>query len=69
MRNSSWIGHFNMVKLHIFNHYVTWTKKIRTLDDVNTALTEALHEIVKAAFHHCNKVNYIIFLRQAKTGH
>jgi hypothetical protein len=30
-----------------------------TLDNVNTALTEALHKTVKAAFRHSNRVDFI----------
>jgi anti-sigma regulatory factor (Ser/Thr protein kinase) len=30
-----------------------------TLDNVNTALTEALHNTVKSAFRHSNKVDFV----------
>ncbi len=53
------MGHFDIPKLHALTHYATWIKKMGTLDDVNTALTEALHKTVKAAFRHSNKVDFI----------
>jgi hypothetical protein len=52
-------GHFDMPKLYALSHYSTWIKEMRTLNNVNIALTEALHETVKVAFCHSNKVDFV----------
>jgi hypothetical protein len=52
------LGHFDIPKLHALTHYAPWIKRMGTLDNVNTALTEALHKTVKAAFRYSNKVNF-----------
>lgn len=48
-----------MPKLYALSHYSTWIKEMRTLNNVNIALTEALHETVKVAFCHSNKVDFV----------
>jgi hypothetical protein len=57
--NGQPMGHFDIPKLHALTHYSTWIKSMGTLDNVNTALIEALHKTVKAAFWHSNKVDFI----------
>jgi hypothetical protein len=57
--NGQAMGHFNIPKLHVLTQYSSWIKKMCTLDNVNTAVTEALHKTVKAAFCHSNKVDFI----------
>ncbi len=54
------MGHCNIPKLHSLTHYSDWIKEMGTLDNVNTALTEALHKTVKAAFRHSNKVDFLL---------
>jgi hypothetical protein len=56
------MGHFDIPKLHTLTHYSTWINRMGTLDNVNTALTEALHKTVKAAFRHSNKVDFILHM-------
>jgi hypothetical protein len=53
------MGHFNILKLHARTHYNTWIRDMGALDNVNTALTKALYKIVKAAFRHSNKVDFL----------
>jgi sugar/nucleoside kinase (ribokinase family) len=53
------MGHFDIPKLYALFHYVLWIRKMGILVNVNTALTEALHKTVKAAFRHSNKVDFI----------
>jgi hypothetical protein len=57
--NGQPMGHFDIPKLHALTHYSSWIKKMGTLDNVNTALTEALHKAVEAAFRHSNRVDFI----------
>jgi hypothetical protein len=52
------MGHFDIPKLHALTHYATWIKRMGTLDNINTALTKAIHKTVKAAFRHSNKVDF-----------
>ncbi len=51
-------GHFGIPKCHALTHYAHWRKRMETLDNVNTALSETLHKTVKAAFRHSNKVDF-----------
>jgi hypothetical protein len=53
------MGHFDIPKLHALSHYSTWIKEIGTIDNINTALTAALHKTVKAAFCQSNKVDFV----------
>ncbi len=52
------MGHFDIPKSHAITHYAIWIKKIGTLNNVNTALTEAVHKTVKAAFQSIKKVDF-----------
>ena len=53
------MGHFNIPKLHALTHYVDWIKEKGTLNNVNTAVTETMHKMVKDAFRNSNKVDYV----------
>ncbi len=55
--NGQQVGHFDIPRLHALTHCATWIKRMGTLDNVNTALTETLNKIVKAGFRHSNIVD------------
>jgi hypothetical protein len=52
--DSKEMGHLNIPKLHALTHYVDWIKEKGTLDNVNTAVTETMHKILKDAFRNSN---------------